>query len=153
MLHPRCDHLCCYRLSFSAHQTAGHASTIGTLSYAIRFWSKGTKRALFLRHEGFLSVLLSSPVGRHNRALMIALTWQWLYWRMDQTCGCLTTAVRTSRFAPVRQCRYGQHSGLVDFGGHFVHGKGAAGNDALLISSRISEDRRARQRLIGDRRP
>ncbi|KAF8463418.1 hypothetical protein JB92DRAFT_3066621 [Gautieria morchelliformis] len=24
------------------------------LSYAIRFWSKGTKRALFLRHEGFL---------------------------------------------------------------------------------------------------
>lgn len=33
----------------------GHAATIATLSYAIRFWSKGTKRALFLRHEGFLS--------------------------------------------------------------------------------------------------
>lgn len=33
---------------------AGHAATISTLSYAIRFWSKGTKRALFLRHEGFL---------------------------------------------------------------------------------------------------
>jgi type II pantothenate kinase len=33
---------------------AGHAATIATLSYAIRFWSKGTKRALFLRHEGFL---------------------------------------------------------------------------------------------------
>ncbi|GJJ09919.1 hypothetical protein Clacol_004143 [Clathrus columnatus] len=32
----------------------GHASTVATLSYAIRFWSKGTKRALFLRHEGFL---------------------------------------------------------------------------------------------------
>lgn len=32
----------------------GHAATIGTLSYAIRFWSKGEKRALFLRHEGFL---------------------------------------------------------------------------------------------------
>ncbi|KAF8963857.1 pantothenate kinase [Flammula alnicola] len=32
----------------------GHAATIATLSYAIRFWSKGTKRALFLRHEGFL---------------------------------------------------------------------------------------------------
>lgn len=32
----------------------GHAATVGTLSYAIRFWSKGTKRALFLRHEGFL---------------------------------------------------------------------------------------------------
>lgn len=36
--------------------TLGHAATITTLSYAIRFWSKGTKRALFLRHEGFLSV-------------------------------------------------------------------------------------------------
>lgn len=35
----------------------GHAATISTLSYAIRFWSKGTKRALFLRHEGFLYVL------------------------------------------------------------------------------------------------
>ena len=34
----------------------GHAATIGTLSYAIRFWSKGEKRALFLRHEGFLYV-------------------------------------------------------------------------------------------------
>ena len=36
----------------------GHAATIATLSYAIRFWSKGTKRALFLRHEGFLWVYL-----------------------------------------------------------------------------------------------
>lgn len=33
---------------------AGHAATISTLSYAIRFWSKGTKKALFLRHEGYL---------------------------------------------------------------------------------------------------
>lgn len=33
---------------------AGHPATISTLSYAIRFWSKGTKRAMFLRHEGFL---------------------------------------------------------------------------------------------------
>ncbi|KAF8578750.1 fumble [Ramaria rubella] len=32
----------------------GYAATVTTLSYAIRFWSKGTKRALFLRHEGFL---------------------------------------------------------------------------------------------------
>lgn len=32
----------------------GHAATISTLSYAIRFWSKGTKKAMFLRHEGFL---------------------------------------------------------------------------------------------------
>ncbi|PPQ77037.1 hypothetical protein CVT25_014854 [Psilocybe cyanescens] len=42
---------------------AGHAATIATLSYAIRFWSKGTKRALFLRHEGFFfrPFLPSSP--------------------------------------------------------------------------------------------
>ncbi|KAK2461475.1 hypothetical protein APHAL10511_005938 [Amanita phalloides] len=35
----------------------GHAATIATLSYAIRFWSKGTKRAMFLRHEGFLGAI------------------------------------------------------------------------------------------------
>ncbi|KAF9225340.1 fumble [Gyrodon lividus] len=35
----------------------GHAATITTLSYAIRFWSKGQKRALFLRHEGFLGAI------------------------------------------------------------------------------------------------
>lgn len=38
------------------HLVVGHATTITTLSYAIRFWSKGKKRALFLRHEGFLYV-------------------------------------------------------------------------------------------------
>lgn len=38
----------------SRSASIGHAATISTLSYAIRFWSKGTKRALFLRHEGFL---------------------------------------------------------------------------------------------------
>lgn len=42
---------------------AGHAATIGTLSYAIRFWSKGTKRALFLRHEGFLCVVFYYAVN------------------------------------------------------------------------------------------
>ncbi|KAK1925275.1 putative pantothenate kinase [Papiliotrema laurentii] len=35
----------------------GHAATIATLSYAIRFWSKGTMRACFLRHEGFLGAI------------------------------------------------------------------------------------------------
>ena len=39
---------------------AGHAATISTLSYAIRFWSKGTKKAMFLRHEGFLWVIFLS---------------------------------------------------------------------------------------------
>ena len=27
---------------------------MNTLSYAIKFWSKGAKRAYFLRHEGYL---------------------------------------------------------------------------------------------------
>lgn len=43
-----------------AHFVVGHATTITTLSYAIRFWSKGKKRALFLRHEGFLYVFFSA---------------------------------------------------------------------------------------------
>lgn len=42
------------RIYFGGCFIRGHAATVGTLSYAIRFWSKGTKRALFLRHEGFL---------------------------------------------------------------------------------------------------
>ncbi|KAI5124109.1 hypothetical protein M0805_000923 [Coniferiporia weirii] len=45
------------RIYFGGCFIRGHAATIATLSYAIRFWSKGTKRALFLRHEGFLGAL------------------------------------------------------------------------------------------------
>lgn len=62
-----------------AHLVVGHATTITTLSYAIRFWSKGTKRALFLRHEGFLCVYLwifflrftftFTPMQRGNRRM------------------------------------------------------------------------------------
>ncbi|PWW72931.1 fumble-domain-containing protein [Tuber magnatum] len=32
----------------------GHKQTMNTLSYAIKFWSKGEKKAYFLRHEGYL---------------------------------------------------------------------------------------------------
>jgi hypothetical protein len=46
------------KIYFGGFFIRGHAATIATLSYAIRFWSKGTKRALFLRHEGFLWVPL-----------------------------------------------------------------------------------------------
>ena len=42
----------------------GHAATVSTLSYAIRFWSKGTKRALFLRHEGYLGAIGAFSVMR-----------------------------------------------------------------------------------------
>ncbi|KAG9258705.1 fumble-domain-containing protein [Emericellopsis atlantica] len=32
----------------------GHRQTMNTLSYAIKFWSQGSKQAYFLRHEGYL---------------------------------------------------------------------------------------------------
>ncbi|KAJ5800882.1 uncharacterized protein N7518_002950 [Penicillium psychrosexuale] len=35
----------------------GHRQTMNTLSYAIRFWSKGEKHAYFLRHEGYLGAV------------------------------------------------------------------------------------------------
>jgi type II pantothenate kinase len=35
----------------------GHPRTMNTLSYAIKFWSKGTKQAYFLRHEGYLGAV------------------------------------------------------------------------------------------------
>jgi type II pantothenate kinase len=35
----------------------GHRQTMNTLSYAIKFWSNGEKRAYFLRHEGFLGAV------------------------------------------------------------------------------------------------
>jgi type II pantothenate kinase len=35
----------------------GHAQTMNTLSYAIKFWSKGEKQAYFLRHEGYLGAV------------------------------------------------------------------------------------------------
>lgn len=53
------------RIYFGGCFIRGHAATIATLSYAIRFWSKGTKRALFLRHEGFLCVLVLLCLSNH----------------------------------------------------------------------------------------
>lgn len=35
----------------------GHRQTMNTLSYAIKFWSQGTKQAYFLRHEGYLGAV------------------------------------------------------------------------------------------------
>lgn len=35
----------------------GHRQTMNTLSYAIKFWSNGEKRAYFLRHEGYLGAV------------------------------------------------------------------------------------------------
>lgn len=35
----------------------GHPQTMNTLSYAIKFWSGGSKQAYFLRHEGYLGAV------------------------------------------------------------------------------------------------
>jgi type II pantothenate kinase len=35
----------------------GHRQTMNTLSYAIKFWSNGEKKAYFLRHEGYLGAV------------------------------------------------------------------------------------------------
>ncbi|KAK3694817.1 fumble-domain-containing protein [Podospora appendiculata] len=35
----------------------GHTQTMNTLSYAIKFWSKGATQAYFLRHEGYLGAV------------------------------------------------------------------------------------------------
>ncbi|KAL8693298.1 MAG: hypothetical protein Q9218_001858 [Villophora microphyllina] len=42
------------RIYFGGSFIRGHRQTIQTLSYAIDFWSKGGKKAYFLRHEGYL---------------------------------------------------------------------------------------------------
>ena len=42
---------------FGGSFIGGHSQTMNTLSYAIRFWSKGEKQAYFLRHEGYLGAV------------------------------------------------------------------------------------------------
>jgi type II pantothenate kinase len=49
-----------HRLShiyFGGSFIRGHPQTMNTLSYAIRFWSKGASQAYFLRHEGYLGAV------------------------------------------------------------------------------------------------
>ncbi|KAK9462269.1 fumble-domain-containing protein [Lipomyces oligophaga] len=49
----------------------GHPQTMNTLSYAIKFWSAGDKKAYFLRHEGYLGAvgafLKRQPTGWGRR--------------------------------------------------------------------------------------
>ncbi|KAF2738107.1 fumble-domain-containing protein [Polyplosphaeria fusca] len=45
------------RIYFGGSFIGGHSQTMNTLSYAIRFWSKGTRQAYFLRHEGYLGAV------------------------------------------------------------------------------------------------
>ncbi|KAI8080010.1 pantothenate kinase [Halteromyces radiatus] len=60
------------RIYFGGCFIRGHPITMNTLSYAIKFWSNGTMKALFLRHEGHLGAtgafLKYSPIrkARHS---------------------------------------------------------------------------------------
>ncbi|OTB02880.1 hypothetical protein M426DRAFT_322302 [Hypoxylon sp. CI-4A] len=45
------------RIYFGGSFIRGHTQTMNTLSYAIKFWSKGEKQAYFLRHEGYLGAV------------------------------------------------------------------------------------------------
>jgi type II pantothenate kinase len=42
------------RIYFGGSFIRGHRQTMGTLAYAIKFWSNSEKKAYFLRHEGYL---------------------------------------------------------------------------------------------------
>lgn len=45
------------QIYFGGSYIRGHAQTMLTLSYAIKFWSGDTKHAYFLRHEGYLGAI------------------------------------------------------------------------------------------------
>lgn len=45
------------RIYFGGYFICGHSITMNALSYAIKFWSKGSISALFLRHEGFVGAV------------------------------------------------------------------------------------------------
>ncbi|OUM67743.1 hypothetical protein PIROE2DRAFT_39741, partial [Piromyces sp. E2] len=45
------------RIYFGGCFIRGHPVIMNSLSFGIRFWSKGTIKALFLRHEGYLGAL------------------------------------------------------------------------------------------------
>ncbi|KAL5552871.1 hypothetical protein UlMin_040272 [Ulmus minor] len=45
------------RIFFGGFFIRSHEYTMDTISVAVDFWSKGEKKALFLRHEGFLGAL------------------------------------------------------------------------------------------------
>jgi len=47
----------CEHIYFGGSFIGGHWQTMATLSYAIQFWSKGSKQAYFLRHEGYLGAV------------------------------------------------------------------------------------------------
>jgi type II pantothenate kinase len=71
------------RIYFGGSFIRGHRQTINTLSYAIKFWSQGEKKAFFLRHEGYLgsvgAFLKRQPRnwGRRNSFKEISRSQKW----------------------------------------------------------------------------
>jgi type II pantothenate kinase len=67
----------CAEIYFGGSFIGGHWQTMATLAYAIKFWSKGSKQALFLRHEGYLGAvgafLKRQPKGWGRRTSMDGL--------------------------------------------------------------------------------
>jgi type II pantothenate kinase len=67
----------CAQIYFGGSFIGGHWQTMATLAYAIKFWSKGAKQALFLRHEGYLGAvgafLKRQPPGWGRRASLDGL--------------------------------------------------------------------------------
>lgn len=56
----------------------GHRQTMNTLSYAIRFWSKGEKQAYFLRHEGYLAPWVRSSSGSQRIGAGVRAWREWM---------------------------------------------------------------------------
>ncbi|KAI5845502.1 pantothenate kinase pank [Tricharina praecox] len=54
-LHAQINHM--KHIYFGGSFIRGHHETMHTLTYAIRFWSQGEKKAYFLRHEGYLGAV------------------------------------------------------------------------------------------------
>eukprot|EP01027_Heterolobosea_sp_BB2_P016552 GEZU01023556.1.p1 GENE.GEZU01023556.1~~GEZU01023556.1.p1 ORF type:complete len:211 (-),score=46.85 GEZU01023556.1:178-810(-) len=62
------------RIYFGGYFIRDHPITMGCISYAINFWSKGNMQALFLKHEGYLGAIgaflidqfTSSSPKKHN---------------------------------------------------------------------------------------
>ncbi|CAI5996367.1 unnamed protein product [Closterium sp. NIES-64] len=65
------------RIFFGGFFIRGHAYTMDTISFAIKFWSKGEKQAMFLRHEGYLGALgafLAHEEDAHAEGRGLSLT-------------------------------------------------------------------------------
>jgi len=45
------------KIYFGGYFIRGHPMTMHTISFAVKYWSKGDVQAMFLRHEGYLGAM------------------------------------------------------------------------------------------------